>query len=65
MTAVSLTLCPVDVTNSVHDAAVWWSCGDCGTDVELAAREVAGVVVPCPDCAGPLDELWRWEPAAA
>jgi hypothetical protein len=55
----------VDVTNSVHDAAVWWSCGHCGTDVELAAREVAGVVVSCPDCAGPLDELWRWEPAAA
>jgi hypothetical protein len=55
----------VDVTKSVHDAAVWWSCADCDTDVELAAREVVGVVVSCPDCAGPLDELWRWEPAVA
>jgi len=47
------------------DAAVWWSCFGCGTDVELAARDSAGLVVPCPDCAGPLDELWRWEPVAA
>jgi hypothetical protein len=50
--------------NSVPDAAVWWGC-DCGKDVELAEREAAGIVVACPDCAGPLQELWRWEPVAA
>lgn len=47
------------------DTAVWWSCGECGGDVVLAALESAGFVVPCPDCAGPLQELWRWEPVAA
>jgi hypothetical protein len=65
MTPVSFTLCTVDVTNSVHDAAVWWSCHDCGTDLELPARDIAGVVVSCPDCAEPLQELWRWEPVVA
>jgi hypothetical protein len=65
MTPVSFTLCPVDVTTSVHDAAVWWSCHDCGTDLELPARDIAGVVVSCPDCAEPLQELWRWEPVVA
>ena len=65
MTTVSFTLGAVDVTNSVHDAAVWWSCFDCGTDVELAARDIVGVVVSCPDCAEPLQELWRWEPIVA
>ena len=55
----------MDVTNSVLDAAVWWGCGVCGADIELAARDTAGVVVSCPDCAGLLQELWRWEPGAA
>lgn len=54
----------VHVTNSLPDAAVWWGC-DCDTVVELAECETAGVVVACPDCAGPLHELWRWEPVAA
>ena len=65
MTGVSFTLRTVDVTNLVQDAAVWWSCGECGTDVELEAREFAGLHVSCPDCAGPLQEIWRWEPVAA
>ncbi len=62
---MSFTLCTVDVTNSVYDAAVWWSCHDCGTDLELPACDIAGVVVSCPDCAEPLQELWRWEPVVA
>ncbi len=51
--------------SAVPDTAVWWSCSDCGIDVELPAADTAGFVVPCPDCPGSLDELWRWEPAVA
>lgn len=65
MTAVSFTLGAVDVTILVPDSAVWWSCFACDTDVELAVLESAGILVSCPDCAGPLEELWCWEPAAA
>jgi len=66
MTAVSFTLCAVDVTTPVPDAAaVWWSCADCGVDVELPAADTGGFLLPCPDCPGALHELWRWEPAAA
>jgi hypothetical protein len=46
-------------------ATVWWSCAECGGDVELPAADAIGFLLSCPDCAGPLDELWRWEPAAA
>jgi len=63
MTAVSFTLCAVSVTNSLDDTTVWWSCSACGTDVELSAAD--GFLLSCPDCSGPLHELWRWEPAAA
>jgi hypothetical protein len=55
----------VDVTQSVPDAVVWWSCSDCAIDVELPTSDGAGYLVPCPDCSGPLHELWCWEPAAA
>jgi hypothetical protein len=65
MTAVSFTLCAVDVTTPVPDAAVWWGCSDCGVDVELPAADTAGFLLPCPDCPGSLQELWRWEPVAA
>jgi hypothetical protein len=55
----------VEATSAVPDASVWWSCADCGIDVELPAADTAGFVVPCPDCPGALDELWRWEPVSA
>jgi hypothetical protein len=48
-----------------HGAVVWWSCADCGADVELPGAETAGFLLGCPDCPGPLVELWRWEPSAA
>jgi hypothetical protein len=41
---------------------VWWSCADCGVDVELPAEGTAGFLLPCPDCPGILSEVWRWEP---
>jgi hypothetical protein len=65
MTAVSFTLCAVDVTNTVFDAAVWFRCSDCGIDVELPVAEATGFLQPCPDCPGSLHELWCWEPVAA
>ncbi|MBW0105589.1 hypothetical protein [Pseudonocardia sp. KRD291] len=43
----------------------WCSCSGCGVEAELPAEETAGVEVPCPDCAGPMSELWSWESAAA
>jgi hypothetical protein len=46
-------------------ATVWWSCAECGCDVEMPAADAIGFLLSCPDCAGPLDELWRWEPVAA
>jgi hypothetical protein len=65
MTVVSFTLGAVDVTSSLSDAAVWWSCSDCGADVELPVADAAGFVVSCPDCSGALHEMWCWEPVAA
>ena len=65
MTAMSFTLCAVDVTNSVPDTAVWWTCSDCGGEVELTGPDVERAVLPCPDCAGALHEMWRWERVAA
>ena len=61
---MSFTLCGVDVTISHPDGAVWWTCTACDADVELPAVESEGFVVACPDCTGPLHELWRWAPAA-
>ena len=55
----------MDVTDPVPDTAVWWSCADCAVDVELTAADVAGFLPACPDCSGPLHELWRWELRAA
>ena len=65
MTGVSFTLCAVDVTNPLSAAAVWWTCSDCGVDVELPTGETAGFLLACPDCSGPLHEMWSWEPVAA
>jgi hypothetical protein len=65
MTDVSFTLCGVDVTNPVLAAAVWWTCSDCGVDVELPAGETAGYLLSCPDCPGSLHEMWCWEQIAA
>ena len=53
----------MDVT--LMDAAVWWSCTDCGVEVELPAGDAAGFRLSCPDCPGSLNEMWSWEPAAA
>jgi len=55
----------MDVTDPVSDTAVWWACGDCAVDVELTAADAAGVLPTCPDCSGPLHELWSWERRAA
>jgi len=55
----------MDVTDLVPDTAVWWSCAGCAVDVELTAADVAGFLPACPDCSGPLHELWRWELRAA
>ena len=55
----------MDLTTSVPDTAVWWSCAGCGVDVELPAAEIAGFLQPCPDCPGLLHEGWRSEPGAA
>ena len=56
----------MDVTNPPSGSVtVWWSCDGCGIDVELPAVQTAGFLLPCPDCSGPLHELWRWEPVAA
>jgi hypothetical protein len=52
----------VDVTDPVSDIAVWWGCADCHVDVELTAADLRPT---CPDCSGPLRELWRWELRAA
>ena len=69
MTGVSFSLGDMDVTTTrittPPDTTVWWSCTDCGVDVELPATGTAGFLLSCPDCPGPLHELWRWEPAAA
>jgi hypothetical protein len=64
-TTVSFTLGSVDVTRSLPDVVSWWSCADCGVDVELPAIDAGGFLLICPDCPGALHELWRWEPAAA
>jgi hypothetical protein len=64
MTGVSFTLADVDVTELDRGDVVWWSCADCGADVELPGVEGAGFLVDCPDCPGSLVELWRWEPEA-
>jgi hypothetical protein len=53
------------VTDPTPDTTVWWGCADCKHDVELTAADVAGCLPACPDCAGPLQELWRWELRAA
>ena len=50
----------MDVTDLVSDTAVWWSCAGCAVDVELTAADVAGFLPACPDCSGPVHELWRW-----
>ena len=55
----------MDVTHSASETAVWWACADCTVDVELTATDVAGFLQTCPDCSGPLHELWRWESRAA
>ena len=65
MTVMSFTLCGVDVTNLQPKAAVWWTCAECDAYVELPDAGTSGFVVPCPDCAEPLHEVWRWERAAA
>jgi hypothetical protein len=62
MTLLSFTLGGVDVTDPVSDTAVWWGCADCHVDVELTAADLQPT---CPDCSGPLRELWRWELRAA
>jgi hypothetical protein len=54
----------MDVTQSLPDVVSWWSCADCGVDVELPATDGAGFLLICPDCPGALHELWRWTPAA-
>jgi hypothetical protein len=64
MTGVSFSLGAMDVTRIAPDTAVWWSCTDCGVDVELTT-DTGGFLQPCPDCPGSLHELWRWESAAA
>jgi hypothetical protein len=65
MTPVSFTVGAMDLTTSIPDTAVWWSCAGCGVDVELPAAEIAGFLQPCPDCPGHLHETWRSEPGAA
>ncbi len=65
MTPLSFTLGAVDVTDVDGGATVWWACAQCGAEVELPGAETAGFLVSCPDCPGPLVELWRWEPVAA
>jgi hypothetical protein len=55
----------MDLTTSVSQSSVWWSCAECDVDVELAAADSVGFLQPCPDCRGPLDEMWRSEPGAA
>ena len=69
MTRMSFTLCGVDVTIAVPGGAVWWSCADCGAEVELPHCEtepdVTRFLLSCPDCPASLLELWRWEPVTA
>jgi DNA-directed RNA polymerase subunit RPC12/RpoP len=65
MTAVSVTLCAVDVTNPVGEASLWWSCSECGAEVELPGSDIEGLLLSCPDCSGSLHELWCWEPVVA
>jgi hypothetical protein len=65
MTGVSFTLCGVDVTASVPASVGWWTCADCGVEVELPAVETAGYRQDCPDCPGGLHESWSWEPVSA
>jgi hypothetical protein len=65
MTGVSFSLDGMDLTTTQTDTTVWWSCTDCGVDVELPVTGTAGFLLSCPDCTGSLHELWRWEPAAA
>jgi hypothetical protein len=55
----------MDLTSSVPDTAAWWSCAECGVDVELPAAESAAFLQPCPDCPGLLHQTWRFEPGAA
>ena len=55
----------MDVTHPAPETAVWWACSDCTVDVELTAADAAGFLPTCPDCSGPLHELWRWELRAA
>ena len=46
------------------DTTAWWSCTGCGVDAELAAADLIGYEVPCPDCAEPM-VLWRGGDALA
>ena len=52
-------------TDPASETAVWWGCADCHQDVELTAADATGCLPACPDCSGPLHELWRWELRAA
>ena len=51
--------------DTMLSATVWWTCPDCGVDVELSGFDSAGGAMTCPDCACEMAELWRWEPIAA
>jgi hypothetical protein len=55
----------VDVTDAATEMTIWWGCADCTVDVELAGADAAGFLPTCPDCSGPLHELWRWDLRAA
>lgn len=42
----------------------WWTCATCGAEAELPDGDTLGVRVGCPECAGEMSELWRWDTAA-
>jgi hypothetical protein len=43
----------------------WWMCTGCGVEAELPVSATSGCEVPCPDCAEPMAERWRWDALAA
>jgi uncharacterized paraquat-inducible protein A len=42
----------------------WWLCPECDVEAELPAQDVAGTLVPCPDCSGAMTEHWYLSSAA-